>query len=93
MRPVAVHEPNARIPIDVQRRWPDLIYPYIGGRQDILTYTDIYKDKHNVVWGCPEWTKVYDFTPGNSTDQVRIGYAMNSKNYRVPDEVVSGNAS
>src|SRR6516165_8156802 len=38
--PVAVHETNARIPIDAQRRWPDLIYPYVGGRQDILTYTD-----------------------------------------------------
>src|SRR5436309_2343494 len=29
--PVAVHEPGGRIPIDVERRWPDLLYPYVGG--------------------------------------------------------------
>jgi prepilin-type N-terminal cleavage/methylation domain-containing protein/prepilin-type processing-associated H-X9-DG protein len=75
--PVAVHEPGNHINIDVQRRWPDLIYPYIGSRGDVILYTDIYKDKRSVIWGCPEWTKVYDFDPNNFADQVRIGYAYN----------------
>jgi prepilin-type N-terminal cleavage/methylation domain-containing protein/prepilin-type processing-associated H-X9-DG protein len=75
--PVAVHEPGCHIPIDVQRRWPDLIYPYIGNRGDVVLFTDIYKDKHNVIWGCPEWVKSYEFDPNNFVDQVRIGYAMN----------------
>jgi prepilin-type N-terminal cleavage/methylation domain-containing protein/prepilin-type processing-associated H-X9-DG protein len=75
--PVAVHEPGNHIPINVQRRWPDLIYPYIGGSRQVEQYTDIYKDKRSVIWGCPEWTKVYEFDPNNFADQVRVGYAMN----------------
>src|SRR5437868_434746 len=47
--PVAVHEPGNHIPIDVQRRWPDLIYPYIGSSRVVQQYTDIYKDKRSVV--------------------------------------------
>src|SRR5437763_16977828 len=75
--PVAVHEPGNHIAIDVQRRWPDLIYPYIGGSRQVQLYTDIYKDKRSVIWGCPEWTKVYEFDPNSFADQVRVGYAMN----------------
>jgi prepilin-type N-terminal cleavage/methylation domain-containing protein/prepilin-type processing-associated H-X9-DG protein len=76
--PVAIHQQGNHIPLgDVERRWPDLIYPYLGSRQDVLVYTDIYKDKRNVIWGCPEWTKVYEFDPNNFVDQVRVGYAFN----------------
>lgn len=66
-----------RMPINVERRWPDLIYPFMGSHTDIVQATDIYKDKKSVIWGCPEWTKVYEYDPNNFTDQVRVGYAMN----------------
>jgi prepilin-type N-terminal cleavage/methylation domain-containing protein/prepilin-type processing-associated H-X9-DG protein len=76
--PVAVHEVGARIPINVERRWPDLIYPYVGGSANVQQATDITKDRRSsVIWGCPEWTKSQDFDPTNFADSVRIGYAMN----------------
>lgn len=81
MWPVAVHEvptvPNPRIPIDVQRRWPDLIYPMMGGSNDMTDYTQIVNDKRmSAIWGCPEWLAIAD---KNSQDtlQVRVGYGMN----------------
>ena len=76
--PVAVHEVGSRIPIDVERRWPDLIYPYVGGSADVQTSTDISKDRRaSVIWGCPEWTKSQNFNAANFADVVRVGYAMN----------------
>jgi prepilin-type N-terminal cleavage/methylation domain-containing protein/prepilin-type processing-associated H-X9-DG protein len=89
--PVAIHQQGNHIPLgDLERRWPDLIYPYLGSRQDVLTYTDIYKDKRNVIWGCPEWTKVYDFDPNNFVDQVRVGYAFNEYTQTYIDTVPPG---
>src|SRR5437868_14822319 len=39
--PVVVHEVGSRIPINVERRWPDLIYPYVGNSADVQQSTDI----------------------------------------------------
>jgi prepilin-type N-terminal cleavage/methylation domain-containing protein/prepilin-type processing-associated H-X9-DG protein len=75
--PVAVHETgNTRIPINVQRRWPDLLYPYIGSRTDVA-YDNVDVDKKSVLWGCPEWIKIVEGDPNAFADKVRIGYAMN----------------
>src|ERR1700712_5204951 len=40
--PVCVHQVgNTAKPIDVERRWPDLLYPFLGGSLNVTTYTDI----------------------------------------------------
>lgn len=77
--PVAVHEVGNHIPIDVQRRWPDLIYPFLGGSRDMTTFTDIQFDKKmSAIWGCPEWQLTSgDYDPNTLNAEVRVGYCMN----------------
>src|SRR3569623_2132327 len=46
MWPVGVHQVGSpRVPINVARRWPDLIYPKMGGSRDITLYSGIAQDK------------------------------------------------
>jgi prepilin-type N-terminal cleavage/methylation domain-containing protein/prepilin-type processing-associated H-X9-DG protein len=78
MWPVAVHEVNTtagvRLPIDVERRWYDLVAKYIT-KKDISTAADISKIRANsVIWGCPEWGRIQGNV--NSLDDYRPGYGM-----------------
>jgi prepilin-type processing-associated H-X9-DG protein len=74
--PVAVHEiGNPRIPINEERRWPDLVAPYVTGSKNIK-YDNMEEIRLNsVVWGCPEWTKTFE-NSGSFADKVRVGYGM-----------------
>jgi prepilin-type N-terminal cleavage/methylation domain-containing protein/prepilin-type processing-associated H-X9-DG protein len=76
--PVAVHEVgNAQYPIPEERRWPDLIAPYVSASQNIK-YDNLEDIRRNsVIWGCPEWTKTDEYDPTNFADKVRVGYGMN----------------
>ncbi len=88
--PVAVHVPGNHIPITVERRWPDQLYPFVGGsRQDITSATDIAKDRKTIMWGCPEWVKASDFD-SSFTDSVRVGYAYNPYTATSFDGTVAG---
>lgn len=79
--PVAVHSAKAgavgsSIYINEERRWPDLVAPYVANKQD-WKYDDLEEIRANsVIWGCPEWTKTTDFNAGNFADKVRVGYGM-----------------
>jgi prepilin-type N-terminal cleavage/methylation domain-containing protein/prepilin-type processing-associated H-X9-DG protein len=77
--PVAVHlygNPAAPLPNGVERRWYDLIAPYVSGNNSMQTATDIEKiRKNSVVWGCPEWRKTIEYD-GSVTDKLRPGYGM-----------------
>jgi prepilin-type N-terminal cleavage/methylation domain-containing protein/prepilin-type processing-associated H-X9-DG protein len=72
--PVAVHHPsNQRIPINVERRWYDLIAPYLTS-VNMDSYDDIDKIRENsVIWGCPEWRSRGALFPN---DRLRPGYGM-----------------
>src|SRR5206468_3515726 len=86
MWPVAVHVKGTldpEYPIDVERRWYDLIAKYITsakGQQEMTTYTDIPRIRANsVIWGCPEWSRSqgHDEALFNANnDDVRPGYGM-----------------
>jgi prepilin-type N-terminal cleavage/methylation domain-containing protein/prepilin-type processing-associated H-X9-DG protein len=75
--PVAVHPVTGTpwIPINVERRWYDLLAEYITSvRMD--SYSDIDKVRANsVLWGCPEYARKDDYLdPAN--DKLRPGYGM-----------------
>jgi prepilin-type N-terminal cleavage/methylation domain-containing protein/prepilin-type processing-associated H-X9-DG protein len=74
--PVAVHEKGGtRIPIDEERRWPDLVAPFVSSSQK-FTYDNMEEIRLNsVIWGCPEWTKTLE-SSGSFADKVRVGYGM-----------------
>lgn len=75
--PVAVHEPASHRPIPQERRWYDLIAEYVSSVR-MQTATDIAQIRQNsVIWGCPEWSKIYEYDPSDFADQVRPGYGMN----------------
>lgn len=76
--PIVVHEPgNARVPIDVERRWYDLIAKYVTSQgKSFATASDIQKIRENsILWGCPEWSRSLT---GNvdPSDYLRPGYGM-----------------
>jgi prepilin-type N-terminal cleavage/methylation domain-containing protein/prepilin-type processing-associated H-X9-DG protein len=77
--PVAVHAAGLTgtpVPIDVERRWYDLIAKYISWKgKGFTTYADITKIRANsLLWGCPEWSRIpYSLQTG---DDLRPGYAM-----------------
>jgi len=74
--PVAVHVAggNARVPINVERRWYDLLSKYIA--KDLAAYSDIDKIRENsTMWGCPEWRRSEgEYLYPN--DKLRPGYGM-----------------
>jgi len=76
--PVAVHTAGTTVsvPIDVERRWYDLLAKYVSNAgKNFSTYTDITKIRQNsVLWGCPEWAR-RDFQL-SAGDDVRPGYGM-----------------
>jgi prepilin-type N-terminal cleavage/methylation domain-containing protein len=62
------------------RRWADLIASYIAAGQ-FNTSTDITAARENsVLWGCPEWYKIMEYSPTRTADKVRPGYGMNMYN-------------
>lgn len=76
--PVVVHEPgNAAYPINVERRWYDLIAKYVSSQgKSFTSSSDIQKVRENsVMWGCPEWSRSIT---GNvdPNDYLRPGYGM-----------------
>ena len=78
------------------RAWSDMIAPYVLGRKgrDIQVREDIQQIRLNsVVWGCPEWTRSYDYTKttgGAQAVNVYTGYGMN---YLTPTYLDTGRAS
>jgi len=95
--PVAVHQSGQSagkpwlMPGTGERRWPDLIGPYVVGKKD-MAYNEIDKVRQmSVLWGCPEWTSSNDRDALNSSttnDILRPGYGMQYyPNY--PDNVPS----
>jgi len=78
--PVAVHVKGTldpEYPIDVERRWYDLIAKYISSNK-MTTYTDVTAiRKNSVIWGCPEWSRSAGAGENAfSGDDVRPGYGM-----------------
>jgi prepilin-type N-terminal cleavage/methylation domain-containing protein/prepilin-type processing-associated H-X9-DG protein len=77
--PVAVHQLNLTgtpVPIDVERRWYDLIAKYVShAGKKFTTYADITSIRANsLLWGCPEWTRsAFSLQTG---DDLRPGYGM-----------------
>lgn len=65
------------------RRWTDMIAKFVNtnsnaGIFDNVTDLAALRAK-SVLWGCPEWTKVYEYNPNASAvsaDNVYIGYGM-----------------
>ena len=80
MWPVAVHEPPGSVatPINVDRRWYDLIAEYITSEK-MESIQDLEKvRKNSVLWGCTEWSRVDEYAaPG---DRYRPGFGMNYYN-------------
>jgi prepilin-type N-terminal cleavage/methylation domain-containing protein/prepilin-type processing-associated H-X9-DG protein len=78
--PVAVHDAGSQpglMPNGQDRRWPDLIAKYVTGKKEMAAAVDIQQVRENsVLWGCPEWTKSYEYDPGSFADKVRVGYGM-----------------
>jgi prepilin-type processing-associated H-X9-DG protein len=75
--PVVVHNLNAHIKIDVERRWYDLVAPYVT-REDIDKASDIVKIRErSVIWGCPEWAATFEVDPSDPVQSLRPGYGMN----------------
>jgi len=74
--PVAVHAAYAGPPkSDVERRWPDMIAPFVSSKKE-FKYDDLEEIRNNsVVWGCPEWIK-NDSGSATLGDRVRVGYGM-----------------
>ena len=73
--PAAVHIPGAHIPIDVDRRWYDLVAEFVTSEK-MNSINDLEKVRQNsVLWGCTEWTRgeVYE----EAGDRYRPGYGMN----------------
>jgi prepilin-type N-terminal cleavage/methylation domain-containing protein/prepilin-type processing-associated H-X9-DG protein len=81
MWPVAVHRNDSAVaPLssagEPELRWPDRIAKYVHASQNTITYDNMDDiRKNSVVWGCPEWTKSYDYT-SSFADKVRVGYGM-----------------
>lgn len=86
--PPAVHATShVRTPIgSVERRWYDLIAPYITS-QRIQQAADISRIRENsVIWGCPEWGRQQQLVDVGTfatvdgvpirNDEVRPGYGM-----------------
>jgi prepilin-type N-terminal cleavage/methylation domain-containing protein/prepilin-type processing-associated H-X9-DG protein len=67
---------------DDWHRWTDLVAPFIGGKKDYKNYLDIGKDelrRRSILWGCPEWTKAYDYDANKGAadaENVYNGYGM-----------------
>lgn len=62
-------------------RWPIMIAPYVHSQgKNMMVYTDIAQIRRNcVLWGCPEWTKSFDYDksrPASDAENVYIGYGM-----------------
>src|SRR4051812_28743468 len=79
--PVAVHTTgNTEFPLPsgVELRWPDRLAPFVHGTQD-FKYNKMDEIRQNsVIWGCPEWTKSYEYNPaGGDAENARVGYGMN----------------
>jgi prepilin-type N-terminal cleavage/methylation domain-containing protein/prepilin-type processing-associated H-X9-DG protein len=77
--PVAVHDTLAtHIKIPEERRWYDLIVPFISDNKNIYKASDIDEIRQNSsIWGCPEWAKIDEYDPSSFADKVRVGYGMN----------------
>ena len=64
-----------------ERRWTDLLAKYFNKKganfQTNAELTNIRMS--SVLWGCPEWTRTYEYNPnapGGSADMVYNGYGM-----------------
>lgn len=76
----AVRDTQLPAPV-TERRWTDLIAKYISkSGKDFKDQSDIGKIRVNsVLWGCPEWTRSYDYVPStNNYASVNVynGYGM-----------------
>jgi prepilin-type N-terminal cleavage/methylation domain-containing protein/prepilin-type processing-associated H-X9-DG protein len=76
--PVAVHtKDDPQFRALEERRWPDMIAPFVSAKQD-FKYDDLQEIRRNsVVWGCPEWIKTDTYDLSKFEDRVWVGYAMN----------------
>jgi prepilin-type processing-associated H-X9-DG protein len=77
--PVVVHQKNLTgtpVPIDVERRWYDLIAKYISqAGKKFTSYADITSIRSNsLLWGCPEWSR--SALSLQAGDDLRPGYGM-----------------
>jgi prepilin-type N-terminal cleavage/methylation domain-containing protein len=86
--PVAVHHHSNLVmplPIGQERRWYDLVGPYVTDRK-MKSYVDIKRVRlDSVLWGCPEYRKNFELQVTDrdietlSIDEMRPGYGMNYK--------------
>jgi prepilin-type N-terminal cleavage/methylation domain-containing protein/prepilin-type processing-associated H-X9-DG protein len=64
-------------PTGVERRWTDMLAKYFSRQgQSFDRVDDVTKIRLNsVLWGCPEWTKAYQYS-ASYPDKVYNGYGM-----------------
>jgi len=64
----------------LDRRWTDYISKYINRKgADFTKVADIMQiRKSSVLWGCPEWSRSFEYNP-NATYDVYTGYGMNPR--------------
>lgn len=74
--PVAVHEVTAHIKVAQERRWYDLLAEYVSNRKTNTAKGIGKLRQSSVIWGCPDWIKLYENNPASFADQVRPGYGM-----------------
>jgi prepilin-type N-terminal cleavage/methylation domain-containing protein/prepilin-type processing-associated H-X9-DG protein len=78
-----------------ERRWTDLLAKYFHKKGEAFqTNAELTTIRMNsVLWGCPEWTRTYEYNPnapGGSADMVYNGYGMQyypnfpDRNYLTP---------
>jgi prepilin-type N-terminal cleavage/methylation domain-containing protein/prepilin-type processing-associated H-X9-DG protein len=62
----------------IERRWTDMLAKYFSKRgADFDRVDDVTKLRLNsVLWGCPEWTKAYEYSTASYADKVYNGYGM-----------------
>jgi len=78
-----------------ERRWTDLLAKYFNKKgENFQTNAELTNIRMNsVLWGCPEWTRTFEYNPnapGGSADHVYNGYGMQyypnfpDRNYLTP---------
>lgn len=64
---------------DVNLAWTNLIANYCTGKKGLATYMEVATVRSSPLWGCPEWTKSFDWNASlgaANAENVYTGYGM-----------------
>jgi prepilin-type N-terminal cleavage/methylation domain-containing protein/prepilin-type processing-associated H-X9-DG protein len=86
------HWPIARLETTagVQAEWTNYLVPYLN--QQLSDDRDSISDVRmaSVLWGCPEWTRTFQYNPNSDAERYYTGYGMNYYTPSFWDSVESG---